>query len=521
MANSVSDMLMQQAGIVTDPVATAVTLANQGQLDNAQQMLQDVLKKTPNHPEAWFRLGQIHASRNEFKPAVQAFKRVVGLAPQSPEGHVHLGNTYLRNGRLSQAIQAYRDGLKFHPGYALLHFNLGVAVKQSGDVAAAIASYHTAIGLDPNYAPAHFSLGNACRESGQLQEAEDCYRRAIALQPDYVGARVNLAGLLATRENYPGALEEAFAALKLQPDQPDALRAISLSLHKLGRYAEGAEIASRALAVSPGDTMLQYHMGEMLYGLVRTGDVARAHDYATRWKAAFPDDSVAQHMAAAVLGGQVPERAGDSYVRETFDRFANDFEKVLGGLGYKVPELLCSAIQGQLGGRTGLAVLDAGCGTGLCAPFLRPLAKKLVGVDLRGGMLAKAEERKTYDALHEAELGAFLAATPDRYDVTVAADVFCYFGALTPSFTALAARTAPQGVFGFTVEAMPADAPPSDATAADGYRLGPTGRYQHDAGYVKAALEQAGFSLLSFEDTHGREEMGQPVPCFMVIARCA
>lgn len=516
MANPVSDMLMQQAGVGADPVATAVALANQGQLDTAQQMLQDVLKRQPKHPEAWFRLGQIHNARNETKLAIQAFKRTVGILPQAPEGHVHLGNAYLRHGRLNQAMQAYREGLKVHPSYALLHFNLGIALKQSGDTAGAIASYHTALELDPNYAPSHFSLGNALRESGKIEEAEASYRRAIALQPDFTGAYVNLSGMLAAQENHLGALEAGFAALKLDPNQRDALRNVSTSLYKLGRFAEGAQVALHALAALSGDTMFQYHMGEMLYGLVRSGDEAKAREHAERWKAAFPNDSVAQHMASAVLGGQVPERAGDTYVRETFDRFADDFEKVLGGLGYRVPEILCTAVIEQMPGRSGLSVLDAGCGTGLCAPFLRPVAKSLAGVDLSGGMLEKARARKIYDALHETELGVFLTRTTDRYDIAVAADVFCYFGALTPSFTALAAKMTSQGVLGFTVEAMPAD-----MTAAEGYRLGPTGRYQHDESYVKQALEQAGFNLLRFDHTHGREEMGQPVPCFMVLARRA
>ncbi len=516
MTNPVSDMLMQQAGVGADPVATAVALANQGQLDTAQKMLQDVLKRAPNHPEAWYRLGQIHNSRNEVKQAIAAFKRTVGILPQAPEGHVHLGNAYLRHGRISQAMQAYRDGLKIHPRHGLLHFNLGVALKQSGDTGAAIASYHTALELDPDYAPAHFSLGNALREGGRIPEAEASYRRAIELQPDFAGARINLAGLLSAREDYAGALEQGFAALKVDPHNIDALRNVSVSLYKLGRFAEGAQVALLALNVAPKDTIFQYHMGEMLYGLVRTGEDAKAREHAARWKAAFPDDSVAQHMASAVLGGQVPERAGDAYVRETFDRFAQDFEKVLGGLGYRVPEILCAAINEQMAGRTSLSVLDAGCGTGLCAPFLRPVAKSLVGVDLSGGMLEKARARNIYDALHETELGAFLAQTTDRYDISVAADVFCYFGALTPSFSALAAKMTPSGVFGFTVEALPADAPTSE-----GYRLGPTGRYQHDEAYVKQALEQAGFSLLRFDRTHGREEMGQPVPCFMVLARRA
>jgi len=37
-------------------------------------------------------------------------------------------------------------------------------------------------------------------------------------------------------------------------------------------------------------------------------------------------------------------------------------------------------------------VLDAGCGTGLCGPILRPYAAGLVGVDLSEGMLKVAAE---------------------------------------------------------------------------------------------------------------------------------
>ena len=38
-------------------------------------------------------------------------------------------------------------------------------------------------------------------------------------------------------------------------------------------------------------------------------------------------------------------------------------------------------------------MLDAGCGTGLCGPLIAPHARRLVGVDLSGQMLAHARER--------------------------------------------------------------------------------------------------------------------------------
>ncbi len=59
-------------------------------------------------------------------------------------------------------------------------------------------------------------------------------------------------------------------------------------------------------------------------------------------------------------------------------------------------------------GDASLAVLDAGCGTGLCAPWLVPYAHRLVGVDLSQAMLDKAAARACYDELAKADLVAFL-----------------------------------------------------------------------------------------------------------------
>lgn len=513
MTNPVSDALLQQAGIGGDPLGTASALVQQGQHEAARTLLEELVKKSPRRADAWFSLGQLHAILGELKPAAQAFKRAIQLAPDVIDGYVNLGNAYLRMDRLGQAMETYRNGLKLQPQEPLLHFNLGVALSKSGDLPAAIASYKTAISFYPSYAQAYFSLGNAYRDAGQVDEAETAYRNAVVLEPGYADAFANLAGLLATKEDFRGAIENCLKTVALVPNHPHALRNMSLSLYKLGEYEQGTEVTFRAIAAASGDTMLQYHMGEMLYGLIRAGKTEQAHRYARQWRETCANDPIAQHMAAAILGENAPDRADDTYVRETFDRFASDFESTLAGLGYRVPELLCGAMEKLLDGRRNLTILDAGCGTGLCAPLLKPLAKALVGVDLSGGMLAKAKARGLYDSLHEAELGRFLADTADRYDMTVAADVFCYFGQLDPTLKAIATKTKPGGLLGFTVEAMQGISP------AEGFKLGPTGRYQHDEGYVRRALQAAGFSILGLEQTHGREEMGQPVPCFMVIAR--
>ena len=99
-----------------------------------------------------------------------------------------------------------------------------------------------------------------------------------------------------------------------------------------------------------------------------------------------------------------------------------------------------------------LDVLDAGCGTGLCAPLLKPYARSLAGVDLSGGMLAKALSRAIYDQLVESEISRLLDERAAQFDVIASADTLCYFGDLASVVQAARTALRPQGWLAFTLE---------------------------------------------------------------------
>lgn len=512
MTKSISDLLMQNSGDPAQELPVAFDLLRQGQADQAAGMFRALLQRQPKLAEAWLGLGQAAAQKGDLKVAAQSFSRALQFQPDMVEAYVSLSKAYQRLNRLPQARQACINGLNLAPSDPVLHYNLGVVMRLSGDFDGAIRQYNTALQYAPDYAPAYFSLGNAYRDQGNMAEAESAYLSAVRLRPDYADANTNLGGILAAREDHTGALPYFEAALKAQPNHLFAQKNMALSLYKLGRYAESAVATQAALRLSPGDMMLHYQMGEALYGLQRTGHDEVARQVATAWVAAFPDNPVARHMAAAVQGAATPARADDAYVRETFDRFAVDFDKVLDGLEYRGPQLLDAMIRRHMDDRGQLVVLDAGCGTGLFAPMLRERAHKLVGVDLSPGMLEKARARKLYDGLFEAELGAFLEKTRDRYDLAVAADVFCYFGELAPILRQLADRMNPGGVLAFSVERIEGEEP------AAGYRLNPTGRYAHTEAFLRRCVEQSGLRLQEINPDAARVELGKPVPSYIALA---
>ncbi len=207
-------------------------------------------------------------------------------------------------------------------------------------------------------------------------------------------------------------------------------------------------------------------------------------------------------------------------MQTTFDRFAASFDDVLTRLEYRAPAL-CGELVGRLLGpapaqrQDGLAVLDAGCGTGLCGPILRPYARSLQGVDLSTGMLARAAGRAIYDVLDEAELGAWLAARPAAWDLIVSADTLCYFGALDQAIAAAAGALRENGHLVFTVERTLEQ----DAAASPAFHLHAHGRYSHTEAYVRQVLADAGLETLQLDHVELRKEATKPVLGLLLGAR--
>ncbi|MGQ9370476.1 tetratricopeptide repeat protein [Azospirillum sp. ST 5-10] len=387
-------------------------------------------------------------------------------------------------GRLDDAVAAYRRLLAADPGHAEAYNNLGSVLDAQGHHAAAVAAYRRVLRLGRDHPAVHYNIGSTLNRAGRRTAAARSLRRALALAPDYAEAHNNLGNLL--RESDPEA---------------------------------AAAVYRRAAACRPDLVMAHDNLGSALYLLHEAGATAVAARLAALWLRDHPEQPLARHAAAAMAGIGDEARAADGYVRLLFDGFAKDFERTLAGLDYRAPALLAAAVAADIGAdiKAGAAtavaaldVLDAGCGTGLCGPFLRPLARRLVGVDLSPAMLDRARERGLYDTLDEAELGAFLAASPAAFDLIVAADVLCYFGPLDGILAEAARALRPRGLLAFTVE--------RSADGAD-HRLNPHGRYAHGEGHVRGALTGAGLAPVRIEAAVLRQESGRPVDGLVVTAR--
>ncbi|MEZ5565462.1 MAG: tetratricopeptide repeat protein [Gammaproteobacteria bacterium] len=363
----------------------AATLHQAGHLDQAEPLYRAVLEQQPKHGDALHLLGVLHYQQRDPAAAVPLIEAALRIIPGNAQAHAGLGLALLRLNRLEEALAAFDRALVLKPDFDQALSRRGAALQGLGRHAEALVSLDRALvysAHDPetlnDHAAALISLGRPA------EALADC-DRALALQPGISQVLNNRGVALCNLGRKQEAVAAFRAALVAAPDVAGFHANLGATLQELDELEAAEGCLRRALALQKSSAIFQSLAG-ILY---QRRQFAEATTIYQQWLEHEPDNPVARHMAAAGSAA-APERAGDQYVATVFDGFAETFDKTLIGLGYRVPELLTGHIQKEIGNDArALRILDAGCGTGLAAPLLKPMASNLVGVDLSPGMLNK------------------------------------------------------------------------------------------------------------------------------------
>jgi predicted TPR repeat methyltransferase len=438
--------------------------------------------------------------------ALDLAMQAVATRPDSAESHKNLATALKDRGRFDEAIAACHNAIALKSDYPEAYQCLGNVFRNQGKFDDAAAAYRAAIALRSNYAEAYNNLGSVLQSQRNLDEALSAHRRAVEIKPDLAVAYVQIARVLRDM----GKLDEALAAcsmgVDLMPAASDFHTRRGAILLEMGRVPEAIEACRRGVELAPARANAHRVLS---HAMIKAGDRLQAIESLREALRLDPNSQQIAFELAALSGDGSAPAAPATFVRELFDRYSNAFDAhLVNALHYRGPEQLRSAME-TVTDRKDLAILDLGCGTGLCGEQLRPMAHRLAGVDLSPAMLERCAKRKIYDELIEGDITDVLLRTPEQWDLIVAGDVLVYIGDLTAVLSAASAALRPGGWIAFTMERH----------SGPGFFLRSSFRYAHSIQYIRALAVRSNLEEVVAREATIRFQSKVPVPGWIVVLR--
>ena len=399
---------------IREVLKRAITAHKEEKLEEAEQLYKIILESQPEHIDAINNLGILFLNSNRSKEAEKYCRKAVKLKPDFAEGYNNLGVIFDKLEKFYDATESYKKAIELKPNYFEAYSNLGLSLQKLNRLEESETNCKKTIELNPKYAQGYYNLGITLQKLDRLDESEISFKKAIELKPDHNEAYNDLGIIFEKLNKSKQAAINFKKAIEIKPDYAEALFNLGRNLKALGNFDEATKFFEQVLNIYPED-----HLGAIL-------------ELATIGKRNTPKKTPKKYMQNFY---RTKSKAWDMQKKNVY-------------LGH---ELIENAFNQTYKEQEKIDILDLGCGTGSLVSFLRPYAKKLVGIDLSTDMIEEAKKKGLYDTLYNNELDQYLEETSSEFDVVIAAAVMIHFFDLENTFTLIRNCLKKDGKFIFSV----------------------------------------------------------------------
>lgn len=511
-----------------------------GNLEEAKRAYLEILDKDPENSTVLHLLGILSVELDDLVGAQDYLEHALRVDADNPSISLHLANVYKANGLFNKALHVLLSLTQSHPNFAAGFNNLGTVYYTQGKLKEAVAAYQSAIALQAEYADAYYNLGLALQKLNYVDEATNAYRALLDLAPNHPGAQFQLGCALMLQLKYKEALNYFINIEAAHPFHFETQVNLASNYLKLGKLNEAKTHYLKALEIIDNDEQVLFNLGiiNMQQGNLQDSikyylqvaklnrnsfdaqnNLAIAYLFMKDTQNALlhfrealriqPQNDAIRHTINILAKEKNVTSSPPQYISALFDSYADHYDAHLTQvLKYHVPELILQAIKKVRDVQNvHWNILDIGCGTGLCGELLKPLAHKLIGIDLSQKMLELAGEKNIYDELIATDILPFLAKQKNAYDLIVAGDVLVYFGELNPIFKEASLALKAQGLFVFNLE----------ISTSEHYYMTDSGRFAHSEQYLLELAEKNQFRLLENQKVTLRVQNGEEVKGYLIV----
>ena len=282
-ADAIEDLRNAIAVTPDDPALTvelSECLAAIGNLQAAQQTLDEFLKRQPKSAEALLARGELRLRKGEAVAAEGDLRGAISsAAPAWPQtsriaAETLIGEALLAAGKLDEAKAQIATIDKLFPGVIgaqLLGARIALLEGRNGDAVDVLQRVYDAI---PDNARIQYLLADALVRSGNLTRATELLAKRVRSAPEDMLARRFLARLM-LEQSRPDQVIELLGSTSpatdgVDPESDGLLSAARLAQEKAG---EAIETLTARVAADPGDDALRAQLAAEYF---RNGDPRRA-----------------------------------------------------------------------------------------------------------------------------------------------------------------------------------------------------------------------------------------------------
>jgi predicted O-linked N-acetylglucosamine transferase (SPINDLY family) len=247
-----------------------------GDINQAEDVCKNILKKKPNNADALHLLGMIYSQRSDYDLAIKYIQRALGIDPSFAEALNNLGNIFQKMNRFDEAISSYQKAVKLNPNLDQTYLNLGITLHDAGKIDDAVECYRRVIELKPDHFGAYNNLGLALQKMGKIDEAITCYQNALEINPQCAEALNNLGLLMKEAGYFDEAIANYQKALQIKSDYTDALNNLGTAWDVKGHLSQAISCYRKTIEIDPYYVHAYNNLGSALKD---SGDLREAERY--------------------------------------------------------------------------------------------------------------------------------------------------------------------------------------------------------------------------------------------------
>jgi predicted O-linked N-acetylglucosamine transferase (SPINDLY family) len=245
-------------------VAQAFQFHNEGKLQEAAALYEEILQVIPNHADSLHLSGLILYRHRQYDKAIERIEKAIRISPNVSMYYSNLSAVYYETRRYEDVISCCKKALEINPSHTDAYGNMGLALKQLGRFEEAISCYDKTLQANPNHAESWFNKGVALHLVGKAQDALPCYEKAIAIKPVYPEAHFNWGNAFLALNRNEEALVCYNKASEQRPDYAEAHVNRGVIFQKQNRLDEAAECYRQAISVRENYMSAYSNLGMVL-----------------------------------------------------------------------------------------------------------------------------------------------------------------------------------------------------------------------------------------------------------------